>query len=525
MKIIQVNSFLSTNIYSEFAQVSSIEIENNPIAEGAFGAVYVCKSVNGISTLIPQVIKIFKEDQNNKQDHNFETIQKFQKKLSIENSNLTTLITEEYPSLKGIPQFSFTGKINGKKIRGFSSTNLKKIGFEEFIDILEKPQLLSSYQKMSIDKKMLIAYHLASGFKVLQKMLFIHADLKPEALFINTTTNECAIIDFDSGAITDNVNDEPNVWGSPNDWIAPEIWEQLKQTSSTGLQKVKVNLLSDLWSVTIGIHYILTTTHPLFYLKELSPRVTNQYFTKYKWPEIDETESYFNNNNLSIYKPVKNWLKNTLQHSIFSELEKTINYGYNNPIHRTTYNEWEKVLKSIQAPPIIDFFRTDKNTIIKGIPINIEWNVKNAYKIEINHGIGEVSAKGKKELNLNDNTTLRLIATGYFGSVDEEISISVFPTPIIKSLSIPSPDFKQNVILKIETPKFNHTNSSSINININNSINLSEHKIENIQYSQNIIFPINEIKRIKMELNQQTLKYKLLTIYEKIKNRFSQSNR
>jgi|TARA_B110000902_G_scaffold264243_1_gene345196 hypothetical protein len=289
------------------------------------------------------------------------------------------------------------------------------------------------------------------------------------------------------------------------------------------LQKIKVNLLSDLWSVTIGIHYIYTTTHPLLYLKELSPRVTNPYFNKYKWPNIDESESYFNKNNLSIYNSVKKWLHNTLHNSIFNEFEKTINYGYNNPVHRSTYNEWEKVLKSVQAPPIINLFVTDRNTIIKGISINLEWDVENAYKIELNHGIGEVTAKGKKELNLNDNTVLRLTAIGYFGSVDVEIPISVFPTPIIKSLSIPSPDFRQNVVLKIATPKFNHTNSSSININ--NSINLSNHKIENIQYSQNIVFPINEIKRIKTELNQQTLRFKLLTIYEKIKNRLAQSNR
>ncbi len=523
MNKIQVNSFLSTNLYNEFSQVSDIEIEKNPIAEGAFGAVYICNAINGKSASVPQVIKIFKEDQNNKQDHNFETIQKLQKKLSSENTALNNLITEQYPSLKGIPQFSFTGNLNGKKIRGFSSTNLKKIGFEEFIDILDKPNLLASYQKMSIDKKMLISYHLASGFKILQKMLFIHADLKPEALFINTTTNECAIIDFDSGAITDNVNDEPNVWGSPNDWIAPEIWEQLKQTSTTGLQKVKVNLLSDLWSVTIGIHYILTTTHPLFYLKELSPRVTKQYFSKYKWPNVSESENYFNKNNLSIYPPVKNWLHSTLQQSIFNELEKTINYGYDKPIHRTTYNEWEKVLKSVQAPPIIDFFRSDRETIIKGIPIEIEWSVKNAYKVSLDYGIGEVLEKGLKKLNLNDNTTLKLTAIGYFGSVEKELSISVFPTPIIESLLVSSPDFNQKIVLKIETPKFNFNNSS--NINIDNSIKFSDHLNDYIPYSQNIIFSFKEIKRIKKELNQQKLKYKLLTIYETIRERLTQYNR
>lgn len=519
MKKVQVNNFLSTNLHTEFSQIGIIEIDDKPFAEGAFGAVYICNSINGITTKLPQVIKVFKEDNNNQQDHNFETIQKLQIKISDENVNLTNLITEEYPSLKGVPQFSFVGNLNGKIVRGFSSTNLKKIGFEEFIDILEKPQLLTDYQKMSIDKKMLIAYHLASGFKFLQRILFIHADLKPEALFINTKTNECAIIDFDSGAITENATDEPNVWGAPNDWVAPEIWEQLKQTNSSGTQIVKVNLLSDMWSVAIGTHYILTTTHPLFYLKELSPRVSKKYFSKYKWPEINESEAYFNSNNQSIYKPVKKWLQNTLQSSIFGELEKTINYGYHNPIHRTTYNQWENVLKSVQNPPIIDFFESDREAIIKGIPITIKWDVKNAYKVKLNNGIGEVLSVGKKELYLNDNAYLKLTAIGYFGTVEKEISILVFPTPILKSLVIPSPDFKQKVELKIEVPRFNLPDLTPVIIN--NSINLSLFKFENIPYTQNIVFPKSEIKRIKKELNKQTLKYKLLSIYGRIRKRIT----
>lgn len=525
MQAIQVTNFFSTKIYSEFSRVSTIEIENNPIAEGAFGIVYNCTSVNNKTTTIPQVIKIFKEDQYNKQDHNFETIQKLQKKISHENSTLPNLITEEYPSLKGIPQFSFIGNLNGKIVRGFSSTNLKKIGFDEFIDILDNPKLNLDYMQMSIEKKMLIAYHLASGFKVLQKLFFIHADLKPEALFVNTKTNECAIIDFDSGAITEGISDEPNTWGAPNDWVAPEIWEQLKQTSTTGLQKIKVNLLSDLWSVTIGIHYILTTTHPLFYLQELSPRVTNKYFLKYKWPNIGESEPYFRSGNKTIYHPVKNWLQNTLPHKIYREFEKTINFGYNNPIQRTTYNEWENVLKSVQKPPFIILLKSDRKSIIKGIPINIEWEVENAYEVEINNGIGLVPIRGNMRLNLNDNTIIRLKAVGYFGSVIEEINISVFPTPILKSLVVPSPDFKQNIILKINTPKLIQKNIHSININHSINFRFSNDPIYKIRLVQNLIIPENEIKRIKKELDQQTLKYKLFAVYERIRNRVIQLNR
>lgn len=434
MKTIQIHSSLSTNILPDFQSVATIEIENKPIAEGAFGEVYICRSVNGKSLSVPQVIKLFKEDIQNRQDHNFNTVQKLQRKIETKHqqikSNKGKSITDEYPALKGIPQLSFEGIINGKTYRGFSSTNLKKIGFEEFIDILDKDKLYKAYQKISIDKKMLIAFHLASGFKLLQEIFFIHADLKPEAIFINTQTNECAIIDFDSGTITENKNDTPNTWGAPNDWVAPEIWEQLKQIGSGGLQQVKVNLLSDLWSVTVGIHYILTTTHPLFYLNELSPRITKQYFNKYKWPEIQTSETYFNSRNKKIYHPVKNWLEKNLPKQIYTQLYNTVNYGYSNPTKRTTYNEWEKVLSSVQEVPKIQKFSSDFSKVLIGDKLNIEWNIINSTNTKIS-SIGIVKSSDKLEISALKTTTYKLTAENAFGKIEKEIKIEVLPLPKI----------------------------------------------------------------------------------------------
>ena len=429
MKTIQITSSLSTNLLPEFQNVQTIEIENKPFAEGAFGEVYVCLKVNGQQISIPQVIKLFKEDSQNRQDHNYNTIRKLQQKINEKNQQLKQnsgkIITDAYPALKGLPQFSFEGNINGKLYRGFASTNLKKVGFEEFIDILDKSY--KEYQKISIDKKMLIAFHLASGFKLLQEIYFIHADLKPEAIFINTKSNECAIIDFDSGTITENPNDTPNTWGAPNDWVAPEIWEQLKQIGSGGLQQVKVNLLSDLWSVAVGIHYILTTTHPLFYLSELSPRVTKEYFKKYKWPEIAENEAFFNKRNKTQYLPVKNWLQNTLPNSIYKQLYNTVNYGYSNPIQRTTYNEWEKVLSSVQEAPIITKFNSTSKQVLLGNDLILEWDIQNSTSVKIDGGIGIVKSNDKIKIKPSKKTTYKLTAENAFGKTEQTIEIEVLP--------------------------------------------------------------------------------------------------
>ena len=475
MKTIKVSNFLSTNLFSEFNSIKTIEVEDKPIASGAFGEVFVCLSVNNQSLLNHQVIKIFKEDINNKQDHNVETVLKLQKKISVKNAEIitkfqTTLI-DKYPALKGIPQFSFTGVLNGKTIRGFSSSNLKKLGFEEFIDILEKDNLYKAYQAIGIDKKMLIAYSFVSAFKLLQELYFIHADLKPEAIFINTNTSECAIIDFDSGTVTENLKDEPNVWGSPNDWIAPEIWEQLKQQNSNGLQKIKVNLLSDIWSVAVGVHYILTTTHPLFYLNELSPRIANQYFSKYKWPNINITEPYFNKRNSTIYQPINNWLTTTLPKTIFDQFYNTINFGYGNPIKRTTYNQWEKILLGVQEPPKILNFIADRDIVIVGIPVILKWSVSDFFQLFLNDGYQDLDVSNLPyvEINPKIDTKYKLIAKGHFGEVQSnEIFIRVFPVPMLKTIGVPTPEFSIQI---------NLSNISISSPNINTAITFNENKI------------------------------------------------
>jgi hypothetical protein len=59
MKKIQINSGLSSGLRSEFSLINTIEIEDKPFAVGGFGEVYHCISINGISPLTKQVIKLF----------------------------------------------------------------------------------------------------------------------------------------------------------------------------------------------------------------------------------------------------------------------------------------------------------------------------------------------------------------------------------------------------------------------------------------------------------------------------------
>jgi serine/threonine protein kinase len=469
MKRIQVNSAISTNLRSEFSQINYIEIEDTPFSEGAFGEVFYCKSVNGKTPSMPQVIKLFKESFQGSLDHNSKTIERLQVKLDKYNRTLLKQINktlfEEFPAFKGVPQFSFKGVLNGKTVTGFSADNLVSLGFNDFEKILEDPIALNQYHSFPVERRMLLAFQLVSAFKVLEEFFFIHADMKPAAIFINLATYECAIIDYDSGVITENQDDEPNTWGAPGDWVAPEVWQQLSKAQRG--DKIQVDLYTDRWSVAIGIHYLMSTVHPLFYLTELSPRISKQYFGSTQWFNANKNAPYFNKDNEQHYDRYVQWISTAIPKQIRDKISQTINFGYREPVKRTSYSEWKVALQSIQEPPK-QKFTTNRTAIIKGVESTLNWEVENAYSIELitfdmQSGLETfrqaLTDKGSLSIRPSKDTKYRLLSTGYFGQTPpNDIDIQVFPTPILERLVVPIPDFNRRVNLnpiQIGAPNIN----------------------------------------------------------------------
>lgn len=514
MKQIQVTDFYSTKLNADFDKISTIEIEDKPFNEGAFGQVYFYTSINNKKTSTPQIIKIFKDNLSGSASLNYNTILKLQKKISKKNDDLLAStkksLLEEYPAFAGIPQFSFIGKLNGQIVKGFSSNNLKSLGFEEFKEILENDTLLDKYQSLPIEKKMIIAYHFVSSFKILKECAFIHADIKPEAIFVNTKNDTCAIIDFDSGVVTDNIGDDATTWGAPNDWVAPEIWKQLGQVSNQQ-RKINVDLFTDTWSVAIGIHYFFATCHPLFFLTELSPNVIDEYFNKHKnkWPEINKSVRYFNQKYSAIYDKYISFLNSNIPKEVKEQLANTINNGYLDPLRRTTYDKWKTVLEKTQNPPEILSFESNQKVAIDGIPITLKWKIDKATSISIDNGVGDVTGRDEVSVFPQKHSIYKLTASNYYGSVSAELPLKIFPTPILESLMIPTPDFKINAnvtAIKISAPNISNT------IEINNQLIIEQPNFSTLNQS---IFEAKPI--IKKE------KTSIADIFEKIKTKIVNS--
>lgn len=340
MKSIKISHGLSSQLNPCFdVFVHSIEIKPKPFASGGFGELYFCQSLNGnIQTDTPQVVKIFHEDTNTQKS--FQTIQKLQEGIIRIQQHKSI---RDLPALFALPQFSFSGLLEGEKVYGYVANRLNRNEYAEFDRIIEDPRVTQEYYQIPLGQKIKYALDLAEGFQILRELNYIHADINAENVFIGIRQPNAVIIDYDSGAVTLSTQDSPSTWGKPNEWVAPEIARQLSEQKI--IQTVKVNLLSDIWSVAVGVHYFIFLKHPFFFLNDLSERTMKNYFIHHRWPKCDVHAPYFNKNVLSFYEKYLVLLEMALPQEIFKRFDSTFNEGFYNPVMRTPYTAWISTLK------------------------------------------------------------------------------------------------------------------------------------------------------------------------------------
>ena len=422
--ITNIKSF-STGIHSEYANIQSIEIDDqNTLGEGAFGKVYSCISINGGKKApITQAIKIFLREDGS-EVRNFQTIEKLQKKLSEENNkfikNTSKGLLENVPGFLGCPQFSFIGQLQGKIVRGFSANNLRSLGFEEFKNITDSENPLSdTYDNIPMIGRMQIAWHLAYTFDILKRNKFIHADFKEEAVFVDLKGYRCAIIDFDSGAVVESDNDVPGTPGTLQQWLAPEISQQLKDNNGN----LSVNLHTDLWSFNMGIHTILFKVMPLFFLQEISEQSMNAYFSKFKFPNCNLSFPFFETDVVDLHSWYVQNLDTVLTPEIADKIQTNIQYGYFDPSRRVSASQWKSLLQVTQSPPKIKNFKSSITKVNDLNPVRFEWEIENAFSIMLD-GI-DVTGKRYYDIPIRRDKEIILIASSPFGQNKQSIVIEV----------------------------------------------------------------------------------------------------
>lgn len=166
--------------------------------------------------------------------------------------------------------------------------------------------------------------------------------------------------------------------------------------------------------------------------------------------------------------------------------------------------------KYLQPPSIISF-KADRVTAIGGIPILLTWQIDNAHTIAIDNGIGIVTGKNQIKVRPDRNVSYTITATGYFGQVSDCIDITVFPTPFIESLKVPSPDFNMGLNL-------NPISISSPQIDV--SIKLEKDELTEIPTS---FIKLNEdIEKVKPLYKPEETFWNISNVFDKIKKSLNQ---
>ena len=510
MKTFQVIQFKSSELSPEFNSVKSIEIEDNPLDSGAFGEVYFCNSVNGLNINSKQVLKVFIDDGSGSARRGYDTIVKLQEQIISHNNYLkqkNEKLIQQVNALGALPQFSYEGVLNGKKILGYSANLLPKTEWMLFgqifneEDLDKRKQLRNTFYNLPIDHRLKMAYDLVEAFSHLEQMKYIYADLNPKNFFVNEKDGKLCLIDYEGGAINDN----PETYGKPGEWLAPEIQKQLLNSNSP---VIKVDLNTDTWAVAIAVHFMIFPFHPLFFLKVRGEKEMSDYFKKHKWSDIDKNNPNFRTEHSGTYDWYIGKLKTQINPALYKALLDTINNGYNNRSMRLSYKQWLKVLGGVMLPPKIKSFTSDRIAVINGVPVTLKWEIENAHTIEIDNRIGNVTGKTEIKIIPDKDVIYRIKAIGHFGEAEATIDIKLFPTPVLESLKVPMPDFVSRVNLnpiQISSPK--------IDVSIN---------ITNLMSSKPVFTEqSNELKTLRPQHKPKTELLNLSSIYESIKRKIS----
>ncbi len=432
MPTLLLQSCRSSGFESAFAAVRRVELEPAPLGEGGFGVVHRAVSVDGVRPRVPQVVKILKDFGPGTATRGLETVRALQAKMEAADRELRKTsprgLLETHPFFVGAPQFSFEGTLDGRPARGYSANDLVALGYEDFSAVLGDGARLRRFLATPLQSRLELARSLAGGFDLLNRqLLFLHADFKAEALFVDPVRGRCALIDFDSGAVALNPSDKPSTFGTLQDWLAPEILTQLSATGATRV--VKVDALSDAWSVNVALHYVLLGCHPLFFLTEISPRSVRAYLAAFRWPEANPSFPYFDGAMARAHATYRDFVATHLPAEVRDRFATTIGRGYFSPSDRTTPGQWATVLGSQVRPEIRTLEASE--TVVDGFrPVTLRWKTTGSGTLTLLPGPGDVTGRSSADVTVAADTTFTLTLTSPSGRrVTRQLRVELAKTP------------------------------------------------------------------------------------------------
>jgi hypothetical protein len=391
---------LSSEFTPEYAAIRTLEVEGPVFEGGAFGDVYDLVAVDGVPPPTPQIVKVLRDNGYDSARRGFETIEKLQHKVVECNRDRRAAgepPLQSLPALRALPQFSFRGRMGGEAVFGYSADRLDTAGYVPLSHVLdpdEDPAPRARYaSELTLGDRLLLAYELAEGMYALQALSYIHGDINPPNLFVNVDECHVALIDFDSGAVTDDPDEIPTTFGKRTDgeWVAPEILDQLLAPRQ-GPPMVRVDRSTDDWAVTVGIHYLLFLCGPFFILKRSSSKSIRDYVTRLGWPGFDPADPLFTSGIAPNHASYTAMLAQ-LPPGVTRRMSDALNGGTLQPGRRTRPYQWMLELRGALL-----LFQAEPEVTVEGCPVRLTWRVAGSGRVHIDGGIGDVDEAGTREV-------------------------------------------------------------------------------------------------------------------------------
>lgn len=112
-----------------------------------------------------------------------------------------------------------------------------------------------------------------------------------------------------------------------------------------------------------------------------------------------------------------------------------------------------KKITLVLPPPKIAYFGAEDGISTEGSPVELRWQIDNAYKATMNHGIGEVPLNGTIEVRPEKAyTDYEIIAIGHSGVEKSSFRVTRFPIPLEDQLLVMDTPDPYELTLELPPP-------------------------------------------------------------------------
>ena len=460
---------------------ATLSVADNPLGEGGEGAVYEILSPANYRNSVAKIL--YPDKRTNER--------RYKVRYMVDNPPANIQDGNGHNFLIWPQQIL----LDNSDFVGFIMPKAEGIDLEELCRVKLKPELGSEWQKFYRDNsdsnilRLILCSNIAKAVNSLHATgHYVIGDLKPENIRVKSN-GLVSILDLDSCQISDGGQIRFQSKMNTPKYNPPDTIIEHKELS---WDLFIIGII--FYEILCGIHpFIGTTKSPYENLNTPEQKIQAGLFP------FGSKSNYFDDSLFTQF-----FGQNNLPDRVQKLFLRCFDQGITNPAIRPNTTDW---LNNLTAKPKIVFFKADRETIISGVEITLNWKVEGADDIEISEGIGKVKESDSITVKPNSDRNYKIIATNKFGVDEQQIQISTFPTPVIETLKIPMPEFTSRVNLnpiQISSPK--------IDVSINFDSLISSGPIFTEQS--------NEVRTLKPQYKSKN-ELNLSSIYESIRTKIS----